>query len=113
MPYSVERGLNTPESQTKIVDQEMTLPDTLKDTGVKAVETAYKANVQDGAGMPMVTPTPNQVTITIPSDQQTLTAQAKGPIESAATWLAKFWLRAIKRAVYFGWKIVTGGQNAA
>jgi len=71
----------------------------------------FKAQVKDDKGVPLIETPPAQViTITPPASQVVLTSQAKGSITSSLTWLAAFWLRVIKKAIHFGWKII-GKQN--
>ena len=62
--------------------------------------------VTDGGQQLTQTQANQAVSITIPSDQPTLTTQAKGNVVDALTWLAVFWLRMIKKAMHFGWRIV-------
>ena len=112
MAIMVEREARA-DLEVKKVPEEIELPEHLKKDGITAIETAYKANVQDGGQALTQTPQNQKVTITLPSDPKTLTTLSKGSITSAVTWLAMFWLRAIKRAMHFGWNIVRGGQNAS
>lgn len=88
--------------------QEIKLPQHLVDEGLEAVETAAQANVKDDGQIQVQPATTGQTTITIPSDQATLTGIAKGSITNAVTWLAAFWLRMIKKAMHFGWKVTRG-----
>ena len=67
--------------------------------------------MQDDKGQPIIqTPPTSVVTVQPPYDDATLAAQAKGSVSSSATWLAAFWIRVIKKALHFGWKVV-GGSN--
>lgn len=50
-------------------------------------------------------------TLQTPADTTTLTGWSKGSIINSLTWFALFWLRMIKKAIHFGWKIV-GKSNA-
>jgi len=50
---------------------------------------------------------PSSVSVTVPGTQTQLQDLAKGSPVNAVTWLANFWLRIIKKAVHFGWKIIT------
>lgn len=102
-----------PNLEVKAVPDEIELPEHLKKGGIEAVETAYKATVKDGGQLLTQTPQTQQVTITLPADPKTLQKKSKGPITDAATWLAAFWYRAFKKAVHFGWHVVTGGQSSA
>lgn len=51
------------------------------------------------------------VTITLPADQTNLAASSKGSADDSVTWFAAFWLRMIKKAIYFGWRILGKNQN--
>ena len=104
-----------PESQVQEHVEEF--PETIAQIqgaqGIKVVQKSFKAQVNDDKGNPLIQTPPTQViTIQPPFDQVTLTQQAKGNITSSATWLARFWLRVIKKAFHFGWKIVGGTTNA-
>ncbi len=107
----VEREAH-PELEVKKIPEEIELPEHLKKDGITAVETAFKANVKDGGQVLTQTPSNQQVNITIPNDPTSLTTLSKGPITSAITWMAAFWLRMIKKAAKFGWGIVVK-QNVA
>jgi hypothetical protein len=73
-----------------------------------------KGVVTDAKGKPLTTPTDGQsVTIILPADPQALTATSKGTPDEAITWFAKFWLRMFKKAIYYGWRVLTGGKNAS
>ncbi len=113
MAIMVERE-QQPQFEVKS-GEEIELPEHLKVDSSKAFETAAKANVKDGGSQVMTqTPTAGQQTLTVPADTKTLKNISKGPITSAVTWLAAFWLRAIKKALHLGWRVVGGnGQNAA
>lgn len=50
-------------------------------------------------------------TLQTPADTTTLTGWSKGSITNSLTWFALFWLRMIKKAIHFGWKVV-GKSNA-
>ena len=68
----------------------------------------------DDKGKPIIQTPPTQViTVTPPSDTTTLSKQAKGDTTSSLTWLAAFWLRIIKKAIHFGWKIIGKEQNVS
>lgn len=93
--------------------EEFVVPETLQQSGVQVVQKNFKPQIKDDHGMPLTqTPPAKVITVTPPSDTETLTTQAKGDITSSITWLAAFWLRIIKKAAYFGWKIVGKEQNA-
>ncbi len=90
--------------------EEFVVPETLQSSGVKVVQKNFKAQVRDDKGTPVIQTPPTQVITTVqpPSDTVTLMQQAKGDTTSSLTWLAAFWLRIIKKAGHFGWKIVSG-----
>ena len=81
--------------------------------GVKVVQKNFKAQVQDDKGAPVIQTPPTQVITAVqpPADTTTLTTQAKGDTTSSVTWLAAFWLRIIKKALHFGWRIVSGPEK--
>ena len=94
--------------------EEFIVPETLQQSGMKVVQKNFKAQVNDDKGAPLIQTPPTQViTVSTPSDQATLTKQAGGSVASSLTWLAAFWLRVIKKALHFGWKIVGKEQNVS
>src|SRR3990167_1553834 len=100
-----------PQPQIQERKEEFIVDETLKNAGAQVVQKTFKAQVRDDKGVPLIQTPPAQViTITPPASQVTLTKQAKGPITSSLSWLAAFWLRVIKKAIHFGWKII-GKQN--
>lgn len=101
----------TPQVEARA--EEFIVPETLQQsTGVKVVQKNFTAQVKGDKGQPLIQTPPTQVvTVTTPAPQATLTSWSKGPITSSLTWLGVFWLRIIKKALHFGWKVV-GGKNA-
>ncbi len=100
-----------PEALPQIQErqEEFIVPETLQSSGMKVVQKNFTAQVKDDKGQPVIQTPPTQVvTVAPPYDQTTLTTQAKGSASSSTTWLASFWLRVIKKAIHFGWKIVGG-----
>ena len=95
--------------------EEFIVPETLQSSGVKVVQKNFKSQVKSDDGKPVIQTPPTQVITTVqpPADTTTLTQQAKGDTSSSATWLAAFWLRIIKKALHFGWKIIGKEQNVA
>lgn len=87
--------------------EEFIVPETLQQsTGVQIVQKNFKAQVKDDYGQPLIQTPPTQViTVTPPGDIATLTDWSKGSTTSSLTWLAAFWMRIIKKALFFGWKI--------
>lgn len=80
---------------------------------IEAHEGVQVVSQQPSATAIIVDPAQNQskqtddsVVISLPSDQQTLQQQVKkGNIKDALTWMAVFWLRMVKKATYFGWRV--------
>ena len=93
--------------------EEFIVDETLKNAGAQVVQKTFKAQVKDDKGQPLIQTPPAQViSVTPPAPSPTLTSWAKGPITSSLTWLGVFWLRVLKKALHFGWRIV-GKQNAS
>ena len=88
----------------KRVEAEMPEP-TPEIAEVKTIPTQVSTQVTDGKP-PIKTPAMPQVTITLPAALQQLDEWAKGDPQNALTWFAAFWLRIIKKAIHFGWKIL-------
>ena len=92
--------------------EEFIMPETLQQSGMKVVQKNFKAQVNDDKGAPLIQTPPTQViTVQPPSGQAILIQQAKGSVSSSLTWLAAFWLRVIKKALHFGWRILGTDQN--
>ena len=82
---------------------------------IKQVQSQFKAQVTDDSGKPLIK-TPQTVTIQIPATQTQLDTWSKGDSENAITWFAVFWIRLIKKAMHFSWRMVKkvtgkGGEN--
>jgi hypothetical protein len=79
--------------------------------GVKIVPKTFQSQVKNNNGQPVIQTPPTQViTVQPPYDDTTLTKQSKGSITSSLTWLSAFWIRVIKKAIYFGWQVVGGNK---
>lgn len=107
MPTSPE--LPHPPEMPQVTERADEFPETIQQIqGAKVVQKHFKSQVSDDTGQPLIQTPPVQVVTTVqpPSDTATLTKQAKGPITSGATWIAAFWLRIIKKALHFGWKLI-------
>lgn len=67
----------------------------------------FSGQVYDDSGQPIIeTPENKEVTVDIPKSQADLQGLSKGSSDDAATWWGWFWLRMIKKALLFGWKII-------
>ncbi|KKU10428.1 MAG: hypothetical protein UX13_C0012G0012 [Candidatus Woesebacteria bacterium GW2011_GWB1_45_5] len=102
----------TPQIQEVQKEAEFIVPETLQQSGIKVVQKTFKAQVSDDKGQPVIKTPPTQVvTVTPPADTTSLTTWSKGSVSSSLTWLGAFWLRIIKKALHFGWRIVGGGNK--
>lgn len=86
----------------------------LQEAGVTSVPTQITAQVTDDrTGKPLMqSPATHVVTITIPASPAQLTDWSKGSPSDSLTWLATFWLRIIKKAFHFGWRVLAQGGGA-
>jgi len=108
----------TPETiqevpQIKEVNTEAEMPATeeLHSSGAQIVQKNFTAQIKNDKGQPVIQTPPTQViTVQPPYDDTTLTKQSKGSVTSSLTWLSAFWIRVIKKAIYFGWQVVGGNK---
>ena len=92
--------------------EEFVVPETLQGSGVKVVQKSFTAQVKNDQGQPLIQTPPTQViTVTPPADDPTLTTWSKGSITSSLTWLGAFWIRVVKKALHFGWRVVSGSGS--
>jgi hypothetical protein len=97
------------EPQVTERPEEFIVPETLQQAGVKVVQKNFTAQVKSDKGQPLIQTPPAQViTVQPPAPPGTLTAWAKGPISQSLTWLGAFWIRTLKKAWRFGWRIISG-----
>ena len=85
-----------------------------KATGVVPVQTQLqpKQIVKDDRGQPLIqTPQDQKVVIEVPASTEVLTDFAKGSTENSKTWFGAYWLRIIKKALHFGWQVITGRRE--
>lgn len=101
-----EREPQIPEVRPEVPEVSKRLEE---ETGMKAIETAFRARVKDKGRDLIQTSATQTITIQLPSTQRQLADWSKGSPASSLTWFAVFWLRMMKKALHFGWKI-TGGQ---
>jgi hypothetical protein len=103
-----------PQIQEVNKEAEFIVPETLQGTGVKVVQKTFKTQIKSNKGQPLIQTPPTQViTVQPPYNQPTLIKQSKGSISSSLTWLATFWIRVIKKAFHFGWKVMEKDQNVS
>jgi hypothetical protein len=90
--------------------EEFVVPEKIQDVGVKTTRTQVTAQVTDDDGQLIKTPT-RKVTVTLPAQQETIENWTKGDTKDSSTWLGYFWIRIIKKALHFGWKVVAGEKG--
>jgi hypothetical protein len=85
------------------------VPPEIERAGVAKRQDDFTAQVSDDSGKPLIqTPKTQVVTVQVPAIQAQLDTWSKGPIENALTWFAVFWIRIIKKAIHFGWRMISG-----
>lgn len=100
------------EPQVQERKEEFIVDETLKQAGVKVVQKNFTAQIKGDKGQPLIQTPPAQViTVSPPADTNTLDLWSKGSVSSSLTWLGTFWIRVIKKALHFGWKIISGSAN--
>ena len=88
------------------------IPPEIERGGVNKQQDDFTAQVRDDSGQQLIqTPKTKAVTVQIPATQAQLDNWTKGPIEDALTWFAVFWVRIIKKAIHFGWRMISGGRT--
>lgn len=114
MVDTVERGGAKPPVEEPIVKErptDMEVPPEIEE-GMSVTPSQFKAQVTDDQGKPMIqTPQDPAVTIQVPASQQQLDDWTKGNPDNAITWFAVFWIRLIKKALHFGWRMVKKVQG--
>jgi hypothetical protein len=108
MTASVEHEAkpSLPEGMTE-VPETPEIPSHMESAGVTSVPTQFTQKVTDDTGQALTqSPSTQQVTITLPADPTTLVNWTKGTPASALTWLGLFWVRMVKKAAHFGWKVM-------
>jgi hypothetical protein len=96
-----------PEVQER--QEQFIVPEKLQQAvpGMKVVQKNFTAQVKGDKGQPLIQTPPTQViTVQPPADSTTLTNWSKGSVTSSLTWLGAFWIRVIKKALYFGWRVI-------
>ena len=80
--------------------------------GVSPRKASFTTKVIGNRGQNLVqSPQNTPVTITLPSQPETLSGWSKGSVLDSLTWLGTFWLRVVKKAAHFGWKLVVGKEK--
>ena len=107
------------QSQPKVPEgvqerpEQMIVPERIQDLA-KPTQTQVTAQVTDDQGQQLIQTSQTTLpVITIASDvtDDQLEELSKGSSLDSITWLATFWIRAIKKAMHFGRKIVRGSNK--
>ena len=94
-----------------VTERPVELPTEVESTGAKVTRAQVTVQVTDDQGKQLIqSPATQVVTIQIPAAQAQLEDWSHGSPANSLTWFATFWLRLIKKAMYFGWKVVTGSN---
>lgn len=112
MPTSLER--EKPPVPEEVQERVTEIPPEIERADAQRVPAQVTAQVTDDKGQPLIqSPATKTVTIQIPASQSQLDDWSHGSITSSLTWFANFWLRLIKKALHFGWRIIRreGGQQ--
>jgi hypothetical protein len=87
------------------------IPEYIEKAGVSPIPTQFKPVKSDDGKILTPTSATDDVVIKIPATPEELTPLSKGSFLNSITWWATFWLRMIKKAIHFGWKIVMGRRS--
>ncbi|PIP57476.1 hypothetical protein COX03_02850 [Candidatus Woesebacteria bacterium CG22_combo_CG10-13_8_21_14_all_39_10] len=102
MPIFPEREKNiieTPEEASPLTIERKEV--------VTPIPITFQKQVKTDSGKPLIE-VPGQggrIKITIPKPQTELESLSKGSISDSITWFAAFWIRMIKKAIYYGYRI--------
>ncbi len=108
----VERKPETPPEGVEHRPEEIGVPERIQDV-VKKTPTQVTAQVTDDDDQDLIhTPETKEIAIEIPGNQASFEQQAQGSVTESTTWFAAFWVRMIKKARHFGWRIMGGGSQA-
>lgn len=74
---------------------------------VTPIPISFQKQAKTDSGKPLieVSGQGGKIKITIPKPQTELETLSKGSISDSITWFAAFWLRMIKKAIYYGCNI--------
>lgn len=107
----VESKVEAPPEGVEHRPEEIGVPERIQDV-VKKTPTQVTAQVTDDDDQDLIhTPEKKEIAIEIPGNQASFEEQAQGSPEESTTWLAVFWVRMIKKAKHFGWRIVGRGSQ--
>lgn len=82
------------------------VPVHIEQEGTSVAPPAVAQPADDAAALDDQTQVSPKVSIQIPTSQEQLEEWSHGSPKNALTWFAAFWLRLIKKALHFGWRII-------
>ncbi|MCX6705819.1 MAG: hypothetical protein NTV24_01790 [Candidatus Woesebacteria bacterium] len=102
MPMFPEREKNvieTPEEASALTIERKEV--------VTPIPITFQKQVKTDSGKPLIetSPTSEKIKITIPRQPLELEQLSKGSVSDSITWFAAFWIRMIKKAIYYGYRI--------
>lgn len=104
---------DTPTEQPQVTIKEQEIQKEAQPVEEKATSLTpaqLAAQVADTTTQQQPQPAPPQIiTITVPATTQQLDDWSKGSPDDSLTWLAFYWIRMIKKAIFYGWRVITGG----
>src|SRR3990167_7571812 len=92
-----EKVDKSPEPDVQEIPETADITKEIERAGVTSTQTQFTAQVNDDKGQPLIHSSHSNVTITLPTDPESLKGLAKGSVTNAVTWLAMFWLRMMKK----------------
>lgn len=102
-----EPKLEIPEVRERPVVPE--IPPEVERVGVKPRITQFTSQITNDTKKRLMNSSNTQAqTISIPADPEKLSQWSAGSPNASLTWFASFWIRMIKKALHFGWKVVKG-----
>lgn len=106
-----EQEKKIPEGVSEIPQTPETPEHIEKRDGVTTAPQQFTSQVAQNGQQLISTPQSEAVIVSIPSDPLVLQKESKGKITDSLTWLSSFWLRIIKKAAHFGWKVVNVSRS--
>ena len=101
-----DNAYNKLKEEIQTVPDVPAIPEHIEKGGVTATPSQFTAQVADDNGNPLMQATPQTITLTVPASQEKLEEMGKGSITDAVTWFARSWLRMLKKAARFGWRVI-------
>ena len=91
--------------------EEFIVPEKIQDIGIKSTRSQVTAQIGDDDDDQLIKTPVRKVTVTLPANQGVIEEWTKGDASNSSTWLGYFWVRIVKKALHFGWKLVVGPDD--